>query len=276
MITQVTAAAMTMNNAQCRNLSGGLQTVILAGMWSPCRSLASVRTDGIPAIRGCGCAAADDKIQDGSPEWNGDPAPSIRAGRGRGCAWVGGRRARRKHATIQGYSLQRQASFSHGKAAGRCRKHPGLTGSTTPMSHTRKRLVMGNWKMHGSLAANAALLEGLVAGATRAGDAQLAVCVPFPYLAQARDALAGTPVSWGAQDVSVPAQGAYTGEVAPAMLADFGCAWTLCGHSERRAMHGESSALVAARAASALAAGLTPVVCVGETLDDRDAGQVEC
>src|SRR5690606_3121594 len=90
MITQVTAAAMTMNNAQCRNLSGGLQTVILAGMWSPCRSLASVRTDGIPAIRGCGCAAADDKIQDGSPEWNGDPSPFIRAGRGRGCAWGGG------------------------------------------------------------------------------------------------------------------------------------------------------------------------------------------
>jgi triosephosphate isomerase len=144
------------------------------------------------------------------------------------------------------------------------------------MSHTRKRLVMGNWKMHGSLAANAALLAGLAAGAARAGDTQLAVCVPFPYLAQAQAALAGTSVSWGAQDVSVHAQGAYTGEVAAVMLADFGCAWALCGHSERRAMHGESSALVAAKAASALAAGLTPVVCVGETLADRDAEQVEC
>ncbi|MGE4451187.1 triose-phosphate isomerase [Castellaniella sp.] len=144
------------------------------------------------------------------------------------------------------------------------------------MSHTRTRLVMGNWKMHGSLAANAALLDGLVAGAARAGAAQLAVCVPFPYLAQARDVLAGTPISWGAQDISVHTHGAYTGEVAPAMLADFGCAWALCGHSERRALHGESSALVAAKAASALAAGLTPVVCVGETLADRDAGQVEC
>src|SRR5690606_36171386 len=146
----------------------------------------------------------------------------------------------------------------------------------TPMSHTRTRLVMGNWKMHGSLAANAALLDGLTAGAARAGGAQLAVCVPFPYLAQAQAALAGTPVSWGAQDISVHAQGAYTGEVAAAMLADFGCTWVLCGHSERRALHGESSAVVAAKAAAALAAGLTPVVCVGETLADRDAGQVEC
>ncbi|MGB3423949.1 MAG: triose-phosphate isomerase [Castellaniella sp.] len=141
--------------------------------------------------------------------------------------------------------------------------------------HTRRRLVMGNWKMHGSLAANAALLDGLAAGAMRAGETQLAVCVPFPYLAQAQAALAGTPISWGAQDVSVHTQGAYTGEVAPAMLADFGVTWALCGHSERRALHGESSDLVAAKAASALAAGLTPVVCVGETLADRDADQVE-
>ncbi len=144
------------------------------------------------------------------------------------------------------------------------------------MSPTRKRLVMGNWKMHGSLAANAALLDGLVSGAARAGDAELAVCAPFPYLAQLRDALAGTPISWGAQDVSVHAQGAYTGEVSAGMLADFGCTWVLCGHSERRALHGENSAQVAAKAAAALAAGLTPVVCVGETLDDRDAGETEC
>ncbi|MER1967167.1 triose-phosphate isomerase [Castellaniella sp. GW247-6E4] len=144
------------------------------------------------------------------------------------------------------------------------------------MSNTRKRLVMGNWKMHGSLAANATLLDGLVSGAARAGDAELAVCAPFPYLAQARDALAGTQVSWGAQDVSIHAQGAYTGETSAGMLADFGCVWVLCGHSERRALHGETSAQVAAKAASALAAGLTPVVCVGETLADRDADQVEC
>jgi len=144
------------------------------------------------------------------------------------------------------------------------------------MSQSRTRLVMGNWKMHGNLAENAALLGGLVAGAQRAGAARLAVCVPFPYLAQARQALDGTAISWGAQDVSVHERGAYTGEVSAAMLADLGVTWALCGHSERRALHGESSAVVAAKAAAALGAGLTPVVCVGETLSDRDAGDAEC
>ena len=144
------------------------------------------------------------------------------------------------------------------------------------MSHTRKRLVMGNWKMHGSFAANAALLDELVAEAPQAGDAEVAVCAPFPYLAQLQGTLAGSPISWGAQDVSIHTQGAYTGEVSAGMLADFGCTWVLCGHSERRALHGETSDQVAAKAATALAAGLTPVVCVGETLDDRDGDQVEC
>lgn len=146
------------------------------------------------------------------------------------------------------------------------------------MSQTdrRTRLVIGNWKMHGSLAANAALMQGLKADAARIGQTQLAVCVPYPYLSQAQSSLADSPVTWGAQDVSVHTQGAYTGEVAADMLKDFGCTWVLCGHSERRALHGETSAQVAAKAATALAAGLTPVVCVGETLDDRDAGEVEC
>ncbi|MGS1115781.1 triose-phosphate isomerase [Castellaniella sp. UC4442_H9] len=144
------------------------------------------------------------------------------------------------------------------------------------MSHPRKRLVMGNWKMHGSLQDNAALLGALLSGAGRAGDTELAVCVPSPYLAQAQASLAGSRISWGAQDVSVHDHGAYTGEISAAMLADFGCSWVLCGHSERRAMHAESSSLVAAKASSALACGLTPVVCVGETLSDRDAGGAEC
>jgi len=144
------------------------------------------------------------------------------------------------------------------------------------MSHTRKRLVMGNWKMHGSFAANAALLDELVAEAPQAGDTEVAVCAPFPYLAQLQGTLAGSPISWGAQDVSIHTQGAYTGEVSAGMLADFDCTWVLCGHSERRALHGETSDQVAAKAATALAAGLTPVVCVGETLDDRDGDQVEC
>ncbi|MDN5843074.1 MAG: triose-phosphate isomerase [Alcaligenaceae bacterium] len=138
----------------------------------------------------------------------------------------------------------------------------------------RTRLVMGNWKMHGSLAANADLLAGIKAGAARA-TGEVALCVPFPYLEQARSALSGSAVTWGAQDVSVHAQGAYTGEVSASMLADLACSWVLCGHSERRAMHGESSDVVAAKAATALAAGLTPVVCVGETLSDREADDVE-
>ncbi|WP_322997153.1 triose-phosphate isomerase [Castellaniella sp.] len=143
------------------------------------------------------------------------------------------------------------------------------------MDQPRTRLVMGNWKMHGSLADNAALLDGLVAGVQRAGLAQLAVCVPFPYLAQVRQALSGSVISWGAQDISAHDRGAYTGEVSAAMLADFGVGWALCGHSERRALHGETSAQVADKAVAALAAGITPVVCVGETLAQRDADQAE-
>lgn len=134
----------------------------------------------------------------------------------------------------------------------------------------RGRLVIGNWKMHGNLADNAKLLAALRPVAT---SAQLAVCVPFPYLAQASEMLKGSPVSWGAQDISVHKQGAFTGEVSASMLKDFGCTWVLVGHSERRSMHAETDQLVADKAQAALAAGLTPVVCVGESLAERDAGQ---
>jgi triosephosphate isomerase len=137
---------------------------------------------------------------------------------------------------------------------------------------TRARLVLGNWKMHGSLAENAALLTALRAGAA-APSCQIGVCVPFPYLAQAEQALRGGGVSWGAQDVSVHDKGAYTGEVSAAMLGDFGCRWALAGHSERRAYHGETDQAVADKARAALAGGLTPVVCVGETLAEREAEQ---
>jgi len=130
---------------------------------------------------------------------------------------------------------------------------------------------MGNWKMHGTLADNAKLLEGV---RLASGETEFAVCVPFPYLAQAASELKGSAVTWGAQDVSAYAQGAYTGEVSAAMLRDFGCKWVLVGHSERRSMHAESDQLVADKAKAALAAGLIPVVCVGESLDQRDAGQV--
>jgi triosephosphate isomerase len=133
----------------------------------------------------------------------------------------------------------------------------------------RTKLVAGNWKMHGDTAANQALLDGIKAGAA-GSKATLAVCVPFPYLAQVRTALSGSSIVWGAQDVSRHAQGAYTGEVSAAMLKDFGCRYAIVGHSERRSYHGETDETVAAKADAAIKAGLVPIVCVGETLAERE------
>ncbi len=127
--------------------------------------------------------------------------------------------------------------------------------------------------MHGSLAQNATLLAGLCAGEMAVGNCDVAVCVPFPYLAQVKTELADGAISWGAQDVSVHQQGAFTGEVSGPMLADFGCKWALVGHSERRSLHAESDQFVADKAVAALKAGLTPVVCVGETLSEQEAGE---
>src|SRR5262245_13119041 len=126
----------------------------------------------------------------------------------------------------------------------------------------RARLVVGNWKMNGGFRANAALLEGLVAGWRAPPDRSMAVCVPFPYLAQAREALTGTAIAWGAQNANEHAAGAYTGEVAASMLADFGCRYAIVGHSERRQVYGESDDVVSAKALAVLAADLTPIVCV--------------
>ena len=126
--------------------------------------------------------------------------------------------------------------------------------------------------MNGSRAANASLLAGIVAGLDNA-NATCAVCVPAPYLQQCADTLAGGKLAWGAQDVSVHASGAYTGEVAASMLTDFGCSYVIVGHSERRAYHGETDQVVAQKTLAALNAGLTPIVCVGETLEQREAGQ---
>ncbi len=137
----------------------------------------------------------------------------------------------------------------------------------------RQPLVAGNWKMHGNRAANRALLDAIVAGAGT--GAEMAVCVPFPYLAQAAERLAGTPVAWGAQNVSEHAHGAYTGEVSAAMLAEFGCRYVIVGHSERRSLYGETDELVAAKFSAVQAAGLRPILCVGETLAERDAGRTE-
>jgi triosephosphate isomerase len=144
------------------------------------------------------------------------------------------------------------------------------------MSKQRAKLVVGNWKMHGRLADNASLLQAVAQGAgALSGDVQVGVCVPCPYLSQAQALLQGSRVSWGVQDVSAHTQGAYTGEVAAEMADDFGATFAIVGHSERRAYHLESAGLVAAKAQRALEAGLTPIVCVGETLEQRDAGATE-
>ena len=139
----------------------------------------------------------------------------------------------------------------------------------------RGKLVVGNWKMNGGLDANARLLESLVDRWSAPAGRSVAVCVPFPYLAQARDALAGSAVAWGAQDVSEHESGAYTGEVSARMLVDFACRYAIVGHSERRQLHAESDATVAQKAAAALAQSLTPIVCVGETLEQREAGDTD-
>jgi triosephosphate isomerase len=128
--------------------------------------------------------------------------------------------------------------------------------------------------MNGSRAANAVLLDALIAA--RVGEeAETSVCVPAPYLGEVAAALARSAISWGAQDCSSHEFGAYTGEVSAAMLAEFGCRYVIVGHSERRALHGESDELVAAKAKQALANGLVPIACVGETLAEREAGATE-
>ena len=139
---------------------------------------------------------------------------------------------------------------------------------------TKKKLIAGNWKMNGSLAGNDALVRAIAKGMGEAA-CQVAVCVPAPYLAQVQMLRAGSALELGAQDVSQHAEGAYTGEVSAAMLREFGVRFAIVGHSERRQYHGESDALVAEKAKAALACGITPIVCVGETLAEREAGRTE-
>src|SRR5688572_31293835 len=137
------------------------------------------------------------------------------------------------------------------------------------------RLVAGNWKMHGSRASVQALLDSLLQGIPKDAKVGCAVCAPFPYLALVAERLRGSPIAWGAQNASEHAQGAYTSEVSAAMLAEFGCRYVLVGHSERRQLYGESDAQAAAKFAAVKKAGMTPILCVGETLEERDAGQTE-
>ena len=142
-----------------------------------------------------------------------------------------------------------------------------------------KKLIAGNWKMNGSLAANEALLTALAQGLDVQPACDVAVCVPAPYLASVQALKASNPklasVAVGGQDVSAHAAGAFTGEVSASMLKELGCRYVIVGHSERRQFHHESDAVVADKARAALAAGITPIVCVGETLAEREAGHTE-
>ena len=143
------------------------------------------------------------------------------------------------------------------------------------MTEMRSKLVAGNWKMHGSLTENEALLGALRSGLAAGSSDQCAVCVPYPFLGQVQALLQGSAIAWGAQDVSEHAKGAYTGEVSAAMLREFGCRYVIVGHSERRALHAEDNRLVARKLRAAQSAGLIPILCVGETLAERERGVTE-
>ncbi len=139
---------------------------------------------------------------------------------------------------------------------------------------TRKPLIAGNWKMHGSLGESRALVEALRAGVTAGAQATMLLCPPYVYLAAVREWLQGSPIAVGAQDIADKSgPGAYTGEVSGPMLRDIGCSHVIVGHSERRALYGETDAVVATKFKAAQAAGLVPIACVGETLEQREAGQ---
>ena len=142
----------------------------------------------------------------------------------------------------------------------------------------KQQLIAGNWKMNGSLAANEALVHGIAQGlqaALSGQHAQVAVCVPAAYLSQVQQLTHNSGIDLGAQDVSAHEQGAYTGEISAAMLKDLAVRYAIVGHSERRQFHAESDELVATKAQRALSAGITPIVCVGETLAEREAGKTE-
>lgn len=141
----------------------------------------------------------------------------------------------------------------------------------------RRGLVVGNWKMHGSRASIAALVDGLRSGLVGAGpvgdSAEVAVCPPAVYIAQVAEALGGTNIGWGGQNLSDQPEGAFTGEVSASMLADLGCRYVIVGHSERRTLYGETDQVVAGKFVAARAGGLSPILCVGESLAQREAGE---
>ena len=139
----------------------------------------------------------------------------------------------------------------------------------------RQPLVAGNWKMNGDRATNEALLNGIKAGIGDVKQSEVAVCAPFVYLADVQRQLEASPIRWGSQDVSAEPKGAFTGEVSVTMLKDFGCHYAIVGHSERRSLHGEDNDTVARKFAAAREGGIRPILCVGETLAEREADTTE-
>ncbi|MEK6748158.1 MAG: triose-phosphate isomerase [Pseudomonadota bacterium] len=139
----------------------------------------------------------------------------------------------------------------------------------------RRPLIAGNWKMNGTRASVRTLLDGLLSGISSIKNADVAVCVPYVFIPEAAQLLAGTAIAWGAQDVAKEESGAYTGEVSAGMLKEFGCRYALIGHSERRSYYGDSDAVVAQKFVAAQKHGVTPVLCVGELLAEREQGQTE-
>jgi triosephosphate isomerase len=139
----------------------------------------------------------------------------------------------------------------------------------------RRKLVVGNWKMHGGLESNKVLLEALKEGLQDYRRADYVVCVPHPYLFQAQALLSGSNIAWGGQNMNQFEAGAFTGSVAPHMLADFGCSYVIIGHSERRELCHESDPVVAAKFEAAIKVGMRPIFCLGETRDEHESGMAE-
>lgn len=139
----------------------------------------------------------------------------------------------------------------------------------------RQPLVAGNWKMNGSRESVFELIKGIREGVAQVTDAEVAVCPPYVYIPEVQGQLHGTQIAWGGQDLSIQEEGAYTGEVSGSMLADFGCKYVIVGHSERRSYHAESDQQVAEKYQAALDAGLKPILCVGETLEERESDATE-
>ena len=139
----------------------------------------------------------------------------------------------------------------------------------------RKKLVAGNWKMHGSLVQNKELLDAVIAGTAGMREGSCVVCVPYPYFSSVQSILEDTHIAWGAQNVSQFSKGAYTGEVSAEMLKDFDCQYVIVGHSERRSLFGEDSHTVSLKYTAAQDSGLVPILCVGETLQQRESGAME-